>query len=458
MKEIINFILKVLVVVGSIVLFYVIVRYPQYAIIIFPMYILPVISSRMLNDLSLEALVLFLILLIGIFISLLIYNNEAKYSPVIDNFIVMMEVVWILGYFYLLQKSSEKVNRERALYFERKEGLQNDISNLKFSYEKVREEIYKNTIQIKSYNSIEKITDHLSSMPTLKEIKNFVEEVLPSFFLEKVKIKLILNNPENEFEETVITNVKLSGRHLYVCEGKDDSDIISYYNGLMSIICLTLEEGLEKKEVQNFLLITSSQILSEDFLRIITILAKYISLNISNIRLLEMTSELAITDSLTGLFVQKYFKEILQEEINRATHYNKKLSVAMIDIDNFKSINDTYGHNAGDDVLVRLADILKTRCRETDIVARYGGDEFMVIFPEAKEKDAVAIVEEIRKTVSNEIVVAKDVSKGTAKKIKFKVSCGVKEYKKGLKVEEFIELVDNALYKSKIGGKNRTST
>jgi diguanylate cyclase (GGDEF)-like protein len=128
----------------------------------------------------------------------------------------------------------------------------------------------------------------------------------------------------------------------------------------------------------------------------------------------------------------------------------------MIDIDNFKNINDTYGHNAGDDVLVRFADILKSRLRETDIISRYGGDEFGIILFDADVKNSFKIVEEIRNIVLNDVVVSKDLIKGRDKKIKFSISCGVLEYNKNFSAEEFIDLVDKLLYKAKTLGKNRT--
>jgi diguanylate cyclase (GGDEF)-like protein len=334
--------------------------------------------------------------------------------------------------------------------------LLKQISSLKLVKEKSEQEIANNKVQINNFNLIEKVAQELSVITTLKELKLFVEKKFPEFFLKTAVVKLLLGIPQQDFEKKVVEEtIKNKNRYLYFYD-TSNCEFVRDKENIRSLICLTLEETLSKGKEENFLLVISKENLSEDFLRFAMILGKYVTLNIANIKLLEMTKELAITDSLTGLYVQKYFKEILQEEINLAKQYNRKFSVIMIDIDNFKSINDTYGHNAGDDVLVRFADILRARLRATDIICRYGGDEFGIILHDASQADSFQIAEEIRKSIINETVISKDVIKGRNKKIKFSISCGVLEYNKNFTVEEFINLVDNRLYKAKSLGKNRT--
>jgi predicted signal transduction protein with EAL and GGDEF domain len=91
---------------------------------------------------------------------------------------------------------------------------------------------------------------------------------------------------------------------------------------------------------------------------------------------------LSNTDSLTELYNHRYFLETLEHEINRAKRYKKKLSIAILDLDDFKFVNDTFGHSTGDRVLSEVAGKIKSSCRETDIVSRYGGDEIVIIFTE----------------------------------------------------------------------------
>lgn len=111
-------------------------------------------------------------------------------------------------------------------------------------------------------------------------------------------------------------------------------------------------------------------------------------------------AELASKDSLTGLLKHALIKESLALELARAQRNRKPLSIAMIDIDLFKGVNDTYGHAVGDRVIVALAHLLKHRLRKTDIVGRYGGEEFVAILPECDFKTAVRLIDDIRERFS----------------------------------------------------------
>jgi len=98
--------------------------------------------------------------------------------------------------------------------------------------------------------------------------------------------------------------------------------------------------------------------------------------------------DMAVTDSLTGLYVRRYFMVKLQEEIHRAERYGKRLSVIMADLDRFKKINDTYGHDAGDRALKTISQFLQKNIRDVDAIARYGGEEFVMLIPDADKEAA----------------------------------------------------------------------
>ena len=121
---------------------------------------------------------------------------------------------------------------------------------------------------------------------------------------------------------------------------------------------------------------------------------------VENSRLYRLTKRLSITDELTDLYNYRYLQQRLDDEIHRAERYDKRLSFLMLDIDNFKRVNDVHGHRVGDQVLAEVAALLKSTVREVDIVARYGGEEFSVILPETDAPGAFIAAEKIREAIA----------------------------------------------------------
>ena len=121
---------------------------------------------------------------------------------------------------------------------------------------------------------------------------------------------------------------------------------------------------------------------------------------VENSRLYRLTKRLSITDELTDLYNYRYLQQRLDDEIHRAERYDKRLSFLMLDIDNFKRVNDVHGHRVGDQVLAEVASLLKSTVREVDIVARYGGEEFSVILPETDAPGAFIAAEKIREAIA----------------------------------------------------------
>ena len=160
--------------------------------------------------------------------------------------------------------------------------------------------------------------------------------------------------------------------------------------------------------------------------------------------------ELSITDSLTGLYNRKHLMETLDNEVARSKRHKHDFAVLVIDIDDFKEYNDTYGHLAGDEVLSRLASVFKKSVRSCDYVARYGGEEFILLLPEIGPKDGVKAAERIRKKV------VKENFAGDGEPIKVTVSVGVASYPKdGDNPQAIIRLADAALYQAKESGRNQ---
>src|SRR5690554_1204022 len=161
---------------------------------------------------------------------------------------------------------------------------------------------------------------------------------------------------------------------------------------------------------------------------------------------------LSISDGLTGLYNHRKIHSLLHEEFDRAQRTAEKISVAMLDLDRFKAVNDTYGHPAGDKVLQELAQILRENAREIDRCGRYGGEEFMVILPETDIDDATVFVERIRREVAR-----RPFDIGTGEPLHMTVSAGVATCpNEGIdSPETLVELADNALYGAKSGGGDR---
>jgi diguanylate cyclase (GGDEF)-like protein len=161
---------------------------------------------------------------------------------------------------------------------------------------------------------------------------------------------------------------------------------------------------------------------------------------------LEELHRLSITDTLTGLSNRRRINEVLEEHANNAKRYHDPFSLILFDIDDFKHINDHYGHNTGDQVLLCIAESAKNALRKTDYIGRWGGEEFLVLLAKTEKEDATGIAEKLRIDIQT-IVFPES----------FTVTCsfGVAEYCEDLEIESIINNADNALYRAKNSGKNR---
>ena len=160
--------------------------------------------------------------------------------------------------------------------------------------------------------------------------------------------------------------------------------------------------------------------------------------------------EMATRDELTGLINRREFFTLAHHEEERAKREGHIVSVMMVDADYFKKINDTYGHAAGDDVLRNLADNCRSIFRKTDVVGRYGGEEFSVILPGAQVDMAKVIAERLRKAVEESVV------KSDKGDITYTVSIGIaSDIGREVKIEEILDRADRALYTAKAQGRNR---
>ena len=311
------------------------------------------------------------------------------------------------------------------------------------------------------------------SLLSLKEISAVLVNHLPSVFSidyftlflydqNKRKLNLMCHNHpeiENSFSiplsnSPIMEAAVLRGQYIR----ERDFSTSSYYRGADNPL---FKKGyfvsiplMIEKEVVGVLNIND---VSQDSFNIgdlgfILSLSEFIAMSISNAVLYEQTKKLAVTDGLTGISNRQNMEKSLLNEIDRSTRYNIPLSVILLDVDFFKDVNDTHGHQKGDEILVAVASLLKKACRSNDIAARYGGEEFLMILPQSNAQGAFKIAERVRKEMM------KMSFTGEESNFTVTTSCGVAEfYKESMEgMDQLVAVADQALYEAKNCGRNKT--
>ncbi|MDP8260601.1 MAG: diguanylate cyclase [Candidatus Gygaella obscura] len=231
---------------------------------------------------------------------------------------------------------------------------------------------------------------------------------------------------------------------------RQEFSVIKY--GLRSIVCLPIiarEDLLGVIYLENRLV---SGIANREDLKVLELIVRQAGISIENAILYKR----AITDSLTSLYNRNFFDNYLVKSVNQANRYNSFLSILMIDIDDFKRINDSYGHRAGDLVLKSVSVIFGKRIRKSDLVARYGGEEFVVILPATSIEGAKRAAETIRSLVEeSSFLFDAQTEKKEQVDLKVTISIGVAQLIFGEDRLQLLEKADQAMYKAKSLGKNR---
>jgi diguanylate cyclase (GGDEF)-like protein/PAS domain S-box-containing protein len=191
------------------------------------------------------------------------------------------------------------------------------------------------------------------------------------------------------------------------------------------------------------LFLTADVDVDDRVVKLLLSIGNQIALAIDNARLYEETRALSLLDPLTGLANRRMMEISLDKNFASAKRYERPFSVIMLDLDHFKNYNDTYGHVAGDRLLVEVAKMISSEVRETDLAVRYGGEEFAIMLPETKLERACEVAERIRERV---------LAHGA-----IKVSLGVSTYQEEMEnKEDIVAMADDALYQAKQGGRNQT--
>lgn len=167
---------------------------------------------------------------------------------------------------------------------------------------------------------------------------------------------------------------------------------------------------------------------------------------------MEQLKVISVTDSLTGLYNRRHIILRMEDEASQRKRYGGRFSIILGDIDFFKRINDTYGHDCGDIVLKRIAEILRENAREQDVLSRWGGEEFLILLPMTEMEGALTLAERMRSAIENGIIEYKGHT------INVTITLGVAEHQTGEHLDSAIKRADTALYLGKDEGRNRVRT
>jgi len=265
-----------------------------------------------------------------------------------------------------------------------------------------------------------------------------------------------LKIPLNSAEGGLLAQVYANGSPLHVYK----NDITRYNNDPFLQVFKTDElivMPLKAKDRVNGIIVADNLFtrrpINPDDLKLFTMLANQAGLAIENSQLYEMVVHKSHTDSLTALWNHGFFQDTLIKEMDKSKNSQAPLSLALLDIDDFKKFNDTWGHQNGDVVLTALAKILKNYSREIDYVCRYGGEEFAIILTQTNKEQAFLIAERLRDQISHQhfqLTTSQQI-------VRLTVSIGIAAFPAdAISKEELILKADKAMYTAKFIGKNKT--
>lgn len=331
---------------------------------------------------------------------------------------------------------------------------------------------------IKELSSFQLIISEINSNPDLDRVLDLIIQKAIQI-VEAERGSLMLFDPQSEelyikssvgLSKRTISGVRIKpgegiagwvfkeGKPLLIKEGAKDLRFKKFEEievELKSIISVPLKIKNQAIGVINADNKREGDVFNTDDLQLLSAFANQVAIAIQNAQLHQEIKGLAITDGLTDLYNFRYLQERLEEETKRAQRFRRPLALIMADIDYFKEFNDTYGHPEGNKVLKVLANILKANVRGIDIVGRYGGEEFIIILPEADREEAQKIAERIRIKVEEYNFKNKEDHLNNLNR-KITLSLGVTSYfQESISPQNLIYKVDQALYQAKRKGRNR---
>jgi len=368
----------------------------------------------------------------------------------------------IVTIFYQLNKK-RKLRKKK--YVETFSELKKECEEKKLQLEKIKEKKFFKEKEIKKviylYELVKRMAKILTWEEMLKLLKEAIKEYLNLlgflFFVPErekgehfLSFRLVLREepffPEDWVKEYFTEEMLISfaqEKKIRIVLLKEEKMLFLPFHReeeILGLLWAKIEQPLLRTELQK----SENELLSEA-----EILASELVLGLEKAKLYSEVEKMSRFDGLTGLYRRHYFETRLAEEIVRIRRYGGGFSVSLVDIDYFKKLNDTYGHQVGDGILKHLGTILKENVYETDIIARYGGEEFVLLLPRAEPEGVKKKMENLREKIAQEEFVL------DWGKLKITVSVGLAHYPKdGSTAEEILRAADKALYFSKEKGRN----
>jgi diguanylate cyclase (GGDEF)-like protein len=274
---------------------------------------------------------------------------------------------------------------------------------------------------------------------------------LVDYNAKEIEIKAEAGTTENALGKRIPLGVGIAGKVARTSETvlqQDGGQLLSILSGAKSVLCIPISYGETLLGVLN---VESYQLraFQQDEIMMFKTLADVLATALHNVFVYQKMEQQSITDSLTGLKTRRFFDEALQSEHKRGLRSGRAYSVVVVDLDKFKRVNDDMGHLEGDLVLTRVSRILEQKVRQSNIVARYGGDEFIVLMPETGAEQASILSERLRLWIATDAMMNE---RGVT------ASFGVAESPlHGSTTQEVVRMADVAMYQSKRAGGNRVS-
>ncbi len=404
------------------------------------------------------------------------HGSIIGFLMVVVLYLVYALFLRILGNFNNQFSQSERDNQNLVIQLGRKYAQleearlekQEQFDKLKEVNLQLEESNKRLTSSLAEFFTLQQISQAISSIFDMNELLQFVNDIIIGVMGVSTsnialyggtgdRLKVQVSNISDKRALAILTdNINTPILKDAIDEGQSiinntvNSDEYAFTAGrnVRSLLCVPLQV---KGKAHGLVLIEHSipDAFDSDNVRLLEIITQQVSIAIENARLYEQLQEYANTDGLTQVYNRLFFQNRLQEELKQAQEQGYEVSVILYDIDNFKSFNDSYGHLFGDIVLKSLAQTVKESIRKDDIVARFGGEEFIILLSHTGKERAFEKAEELRKKISSLTVCDKVYSASVT------VSMGVSTYPTLAKTETLlIGTADDALYVAKRSGKN----